>query len=256
MPKNKKMGRCRLCGKYGELSYEHLPPKAAFNNKPTKMYNGIDILTNNKKTGNGFADICYENQQKGAGGYTLCSTCNNITGAKYNIEYQKFVNALGNIILSTDNDLPYNISFTSNPLDCLAIFKQIMSMFCSISDTCSFDTNLCDFILDENSTSFNSSKYQLYIYGVHKASKIGRICGDTILLKQNGDKIKLSEISYFPIGLILDMTNCQHSYNIKGCDITDLSKFRYGEKNQIEMSMPIHIVNSEIISSFATLENL
>ena len=104
-------GRCRLCGKIGELSYEHIPPKATFNNQPVKMYYGIDVLAKNQKTGEGFVGIPYENQQKGAGGYTLCSTCNNITGGKYNIEYQKFVNSLGETILNNDNKNPYNIYF-------------------------------------------------------------------------------------------------------------------------------------------------
>ncbi len=69
------MGTCHLCGSYGELSFEHLPPKKAFNNCSVKHYNYFMGITQ----GN------YNNQisQKGLGGYTLCKSCNGNTGSWY-----------------------------------------------------------------------------------------------------------------------------------------------------------------------------
>ena len=32
----KKYGHCALCGKCGELTFEHIPPKSAFNKTPVK----------------------------------------------------------------------------------------------------------------------------------------------------------------------------------------------------------------------------
>jgi hypothetical protein len=34
MGKRTKNGRCHICGNVGELSFEHVPPEKAFNNKP------------------------------------------------------------------------------------------------------------------------------------------------------------------------------------------------------------------------------
>lgn len=247
------IGRCRLCGKEKELTFEHIPPRATFNNHPTKRYSGVDILIKNRAPQLNFNNIRYKNQQQGAGDYTLCASCNNFVGAKYNKEYQGFINDIGFIIMSLPNESPYNIGATSSPLDFMAILKQIMSMFCSISNTCSTDKRLTDFILDEKSMDFDSNKYKLYFYGIHKNSKIRRICGDTILVIKNGICVKLAEIAFPPVGFILDMTGVSNNHNIPGCDITEFSRFPYGVKNQIKFSLPVRIIESELITSFKKL---
>ena len=37
-------GICHICGEYGKLSFEHIPPKNAFNAKRAKVYDGNEIL--------------------------------------------------------------------------------------------------------------------------------------------------------------------------------------------------------------------
>ena len=81
MARSKKVfGRCRLCGNEGRLSFEHVPPRAAFNDRPILLYKFDEILDL------GPDDTPPEGgtvQQKGAGAYTLCERCNNNTGSWY-----------------------------------------------------------------------------------------------------------------------------------------------------------------------------
>ena len=37
-------GTCHICGTYGKLSYEHVPPQAAFNDKPILYKTILEIL--------------------------------------------------------------------------------------------------------------------------------------------------------------------------------------------------------------------
>ena len=37
-------GKCHICGEYGELSFEHIPPQAALNKGQVKAYSGEEIL--------------------------------------------------------------------------------------------------------------------------------------------------------------------------------------------------------------------
>ena len=41
--RKKTIGKCALCGRIGELSFEHIPPKAAFNSTPARPV--LDVLT-------------------------------------------------------------------------------------------------------------------------------------------------------------------------------------------------------------------
>lgn len=250
--KKKIMGKCCICGKIKEMTYEHVPPKATFNSKPIKMYNGIDILASSKSSAQGLEGFKYVNQQRGAGDYTLCASCNNFIGDKYNPEYKNFINDIGEIIKCADNENEFNIDGVTKPIDLMAIFKQIMAMFCSISLTCANDKNLTDFILDEKSTDFDSKKYKVYLYGVHKKSKWGRIVGDTIRIAENGNSVVVSEISFFPIGLVLEINESgkSHGFEIQGTDINVFAKYDYGDKNSIEINIPVHIVSSEVVCQF------
>jgi hypothetical protein len=72
-------GTCHLCGTYGPLSFEHVPPKSAFNDRPVLLGSIDDVwdadLDDTKLRG--------KIQQRGAGSYTLCGWCNSFTGRTY-----------------------------------------------------------------------------------------------------------------------------------------------------------------------------
>jgi hypothetical protein len=71
-------GLCHICGKYGKLSFEHSPPEAAFNHRPL-VYAAIKKLIGTSNLDNPKG----RTQQRGAGAYTLCERCNNLTGHWY-----------------------------------------------------------------------------------------------------------------------------------------------------------------------------
>ena len=68
-------GYCHICGKYGKLSFEHIPPQKALNNNKALVYTGENAIKRYKGE-----NAKYKNQQQGMGGFTLCDNCNNNTG--------------------------------------------------------------------------------------------------------------------------------------------------------------------------------
>ena len=118
----KEIGTCHLCGSYGKLSFEHLPPKKAFNNCRVEHYNYFMGITQ----GN------YNNQisQKGLGGYTLCERCNNNTGSWYGGAFIEWARQSMNILEYTENQPSLYYRFRIFPV---RVIKQIACMMFSVN---------------------------------------------------------------------------------------------------------------------------
>ncbi len=80
MAKQKVQGTCRICGLLGELTYEHVPPRCAFNQAPARMYSIEQWVI----LESGGPDH-YRDQQRGSGYVTLCEGCNNRRGGAWNV---------------------------------------------------------------------------------------------------------------------------------------------------------------------------
>ena len=70
MARKKVFGNCRICGKPAKLSFEHVPPQAAFNNHRVVGKHIFDLI--NKHLDEYTARNGHISQ-RGAGAYTLCS---------------------------------------------------------------------------------------------------------------------------------------------------------------------------------------
>ena len=125
MGRPKHEGTCHLCGSNGPLSFEHVPPRAAFNNKRVIAYRFEDVIELGPD-----ASPRGPISQRGAGAYTLCSSCNNKTGSWYG---PKFIDWCyqGMDILLRSGGHPTLIYL--NYLYPLPILKQIITMFFSVN---------------------------------------------------------------------------------------------------------------------------
>lgn len=78
MRKRRPDGICHLCGNYGPLSFEHVPPESAFNDQPV-VESAIEEAFGREVDDRPRGKI----NQRGAGAYILCEPCNNVTGSWY-----------------------------------------------------------------------------------------------------------------------------------------------------------------------------
>lgn len=158
--KNTRQGICRLCKKTKELSFEHVPPKVAFN-KNTKYYSipHIDVLTAPNPLEFKPKGMI---QQGGMGYYSLCRECNSFLGRHYVRDFAKWAT------IGMDINSKYNFSFAEivmenvNPL---FILKQIISMFICMNEAWFTEEyhELLDFVKDPESRDL-PERYKVYTY--------------------------------------------------------------------------------------------
>lgn len=225
MSKRKEFGICHICGQYGKLTREHIPPQSTFNAMRQKLCS-VDTLLQSSSRDNlppwDQSGLKYEQFQSGVEFSTLCGKCNSLTGGKYGIEYSKVVQGIGYEILKLPKEKRRGlVTFNIQNVSVLAFFKQIISMFCSIN-TPQFGEQFRDYLLNENSTKFDSSQYKVFTY-LHSGRVVRYVPLQGQLNIKNGITTLFSEISTFPMGFILYVLTEKTTGDFYGCDITSFS---------------------------------
>lgn len=123
-----KFGICHLCGSSGKLSFEHVPPEAAFNDQRVLEADihtliGGDLIRELEKPTGKF-------NERGAGKFTLCEDCNTSTGGWYARSYIEFARQVFPLCHKVSPGTTVTIQCSIRPLD---VLKQILVMFCSAS---------------------------------------------------------------------------------------------------------------------------
>ena len=156
-------GKCALCRKECELTFEHIPPRAAFNSTPVRPVTGDKIIKDQDRMPWDASGLPYTNQQRGMGKFTLCKECNNNTGAWFGNDY----NQISHVLHQT---LSEHIPSSVNGIGIKEVFplrflKQVISMFCSINN---FEDPrieiLRKFVLNKTKTGLDKTKYKICMY--------------------------------------------------------------------------------------------
>ena len=151
--KKPRIGECRICGTRGVLTFEHVPPKTAFNRNRVELHTMEDWLQRDapgpKKKG--------RIQQRGMGGFILCDSCNNLTGRRYVPELERWTRAavslLGQLPDDDSEDADPNdkaVSFEAVNVRPLLFAKQVAAMIMAVNGGEFRKRNLplAEFVLD------------------------------------------------------------------------------------------------------------
>lgn len=253
----KHFGKCALCGKECDLTFEHIPPRKAFNDTPAKPVSGETLLESKKEDQMPWdlSGLKYDNQQKGMGYYSLCAECNNNTGSWYGDAYSEFAHI---VFRAFTKPIPTDANCIElKEISPLRIIKQVISMFCSIN---SFDNSNWDdlrqFVLNKEDVGIDKTKYRIHMYFT-KSSIMKYAPFSILLVKGVGeiDSIKLSEITAAPFGFILyfDPTD---NIPYHGIDITGFADFKYNEIADIRFPLVIYEMNDLLPTHYRTKEEI
>ena len=260
MKNNQSIGQCRLCGKMEKLSYEHVPPKAAFNKSRIKMVAGkelVDFICSPALPWETFKAKGVI-KQNGSGGYYLCQHCNSTTGSWYDPYYLTFVKGILHALTQEIVENEKQILIETGSFQPLPIIKQIILMFFDINPYGFGDQSLRDFVMNkECNEGFNYQKYKIYCYLV-KGPLERRAGLSGLLIKNNKGTLQtvlLSEIATLPIGftMYVDMPS---DYSPKGCDITEFTTYHFDDKVKATICLPILETNSWIANDFRTKQDI
>lgn len=286
MKLDKNFGICHICGSREKLTFEHVPPKSAFNNFPTKRYSYLDQLEKNKKPWE-FDGVHHTINQRGNGYYSLCRSCNNSIGQLYGNAYKEFSLGVASLI-GNNKDFEY-ISIKAPSVSPIAIMKQVLSMFCSINEpnlsahVISFlrgaislsrdslninsepimttimnvDNDLKEFILNPTCQLFDPKRYRLCMYiasgAVNRYVPLAAEVTHNVDMSSLSLKPLVSEIATYPLGFILYLLLGDEKDNdYKGIDITTFANCEYGVNYDLEITIPKYECNTVFPADFRT----
>lgn len=247
-------GKCALCRKECELSFEHIPPRAAFNSRPVKTVSGDKIINDPNRMPWDTDGLEYFNQQRGMGVFSLCDSCNSIT-ACYGTAYKRVARA-GDILVSKSIPEKHDVAVVKE-LFPLRFIKQVLSMFCSINNI--DDPRLPDlreFVLEQRKVGLDKSKYKLCMY--FTKSKYRKYAPLSVVLRTIDNSpapVVVSEITSYPLGFVLffDPSDTLH---YDGVDITGFADFGYDEKVSIGFPICILEMNDLFPTYYRTQEEI
>jgi hypothetical protein len=105
------IGECCICGYIGELTFEHVPPRAAYNDRRVFEAKMESLLGGEWIPGTAVTTGRY--LQRGAGRHSLCGKCNNDTGAWYGTPYVDFARQALAILFRSKGEL--SLAYLSFP---------------------------------------------------------------------------------------------------------------------------------------------
>jgi hypothetical protein len=162
---------CRVCrAEEAQLSFEHVPPRSAFNDDPASVYGLDDWLARDEEGRMSGGRI----EQRGGGARTLCERCNNNTGSWYASQLARAAAAGARLLLETplrelDQLTEYRwaearFRQTEGGPYPLRFIKQIITMMLATSPLWLSEEHpgLGEFVLDRERTGL-SDGYRFYL---------------------------------------------------------------------------------------------
>lgn len=213
------------------MTFEHIPPKSAFNNRPIKIstFDQIALDIDNLESMSGKVE------QKGQGKFSLCEKCNNRTGQWYGGAYADW--AAQGLRLSRLSSMAPSLIYTYNIFP-LRVIKQIICMFFSIIGDRFKDAHpdMVKFVLDKE-TRFLKPNIRIYVaYNNSTRCRHSGITA-TINLDSHSGNLIFSEIAFPPFTYV--MTIDSNPPDNRLIDISDFSRFSYNDWKDIHLNLPI-----------------
>lgn len=231
MKKQRPEGTCHLCGKDGTLSYEHVPPAAAFNRKPVvetpieEAFNqAFDALPRGKIN------------QQGAGAYTLYERCNNNTGSWYGGAFADWCYQDAEVL--TRSGFKPKLIYLHYVFP-LRILKQILTMCFSTNSPRWREKHpeLEAFILDRERRWLNP-QYRVFVsYNVEGTY---RRIGNTVAmvnLNKGTNVVQVAEISHPPFGYVMTYDGTCPDRRL--FDITHFRRYAFEEFEVAPLYLPV-----------------
>lgn len=245
-------GKCALCGKECELTFEHIPPRAAFNNTPAKPVNMWAVVSDKDRYPWETDGLPYDNLQKGMGKYSLCKSCNNLTGTLYGDEYKEF--AMRSLHVVTSEEAREHSIVEYKGVHPLRFVKQVLSMFCSTDPLNKSYDDLRRFVLDKDAAGLDKTKYRLTMYFTRR--QIVKYTGMNLLANiQTNSYTWVSEITAYPMGFLLYLSPSETT-KIDGFDITSFADCGYDQEASVFLPIEIKEVNNVFPADFRTKDEI
>ena len=223
-------GICKLCGKQGALTKEHIPAKGGYKGTSSR----VQVLTGDEVLDGGRGD----HFQNGFHKPVFCADCNNNTGAWYGHEFASWTKwGLTLLDAMRQKEPPMVRAHEGYPA---RIAKQIVSTFIASANDGFVDRqpHLRDFVLDPKRTL---SPDQLRLTTYLCPTRTGRNTGVAFALnlaKPNAEPQVLMEFALQPFGYVLTLSG--EPLDPRPVSIASFGGFGYDERRVVDLpQLPI-----------------
>jgi hypothetical protein len=230
MARRKIEGHCHICGDFGPLSWEHVPPKQAFNSRPVEAYPFSHALEFGLDDARPRGTVI----QRGMGGYTLCERCNNRTGHWYGTDFIEWCYQGRDLLIQAEGKPSLVYLHYVLPL---RVIKQVATMFFSACGAqfrhkCE---DLVAFVLNPE-RRYLPPKYGFYAYynieGTYRFSSIVA----TMRIDRNQTSV-FAEITFPPYGYVLTLDSPPPDPRL--VSISHFARYDYNEFRTFPMQLPV-----------------
>lgn len=250
MGRSKVYGTCHICSAEGKLSFEHVPPRKAYNDHGV-VWTTLDRWV--ERQAPDWQGQEGRKQQKGSGGYTLCERCNNSTGDWYAREYIAWAKA--GIDLASQlpvGQISEMVLRQSRPCNFL---KQVVAMLLSVNPPPFADLHpeLVQFVKSRRSYGILSPKYDFFltvVSGCNARFNAVSSIGDFF----TGKWQLLSEVAYAPFSVVMTINTGNEPLEREVGRISHFSHFRYDEVRDVRLRVGRGHITTPYSGDFRSLD--
>ena len=244
-----KTGQCCICGVEGELSFEHVPPRAAYNDQRIFETN-IQAMMKEDDAGR---DARGKWVQGGAGRYTLCGKCNNLTGWWYGSSYVKWARLAKELLDRSDGKM--SLEYYPYRIYPLRVIKQVVTMFCSACGP-NFQKRFPDmakFVLDRDQR-YLPYEMKVYAYLIDAKKSVGNRQSPMSGVLKGTKQYIFAEIAFALLGFVL--TGDVVPVSAALVDITNFSYSSFFTCQTIFLNLPVLPINTWLPGDFRSKEEI
>lgn len=238
-----RIGTCQICGAWTNLTFEHVPPKSAFNRYPVLCPKSEDVL---KALSGGAPDPGKGHiSQKGVGGYTLCGPCNNKTGHWYG---EGFVDWARQGLCVLDNVTKAPSLYYLFHIFPLRVLKQIACMFFSVAGPGfqSAQPELVRFVLNKEARHLPHG-YRVFL--CLNNSPFHRLVGVSARLNtKTGINRIFAEVAFPPFAYVLSLSSPPPDSRL--VDISHFGEYAYNDRKDVPLRLPLLPVETALPGSY------
>lgn len=235
-----KSGYCRICGHYGKLSEDHIPPEKCFNEAPVYVNQPYQYKID-----------------KGLKVRSICEKCNNdILGGLYDNELKSFVTQIDNYFrLSVEHKMYFKKTdieidkekvlrgILGHLLSCYGSQEELTSEI-DLEENC-FSNRMRKYVLGENNQFY---KEIIFLFWIHPYRSI-RILPSVAMTPMYSNNLMLcgALLSFYPVGIFI-INNNDYAL-LKGLRLNELvidgtSKMKINIKKVLEEDFPFSLLKN------------
>ena len=251
------VGICHICLREGPLTFEHVPPQAAFNDQRADV-GGLEHWLSRNSDG---PPLRVQIQQGGMGFHSLCADCNNRTGSWYASELTGWVHgavaAIGHLppIEEMDSQLePHGATLQIQGVRPLAFVKQIATMVLAVNGPGFSErhSELRKFVLDRDRQGVPDG-IQLYL--ALFLGPNGRRSGVQGRLDvEKGNTYLTSEIAHPPFAYLASFD--EPAPLLPAGNVTDFGEVPYSSQSNLEVDLVVGFGHTIYPADFRTRAEL